>query len=114
MKISNLLGTPSRGFEPPPLKRDRPDDPVRVRLIVDLRDGRTFEIELPKGVRPRVDLTTEHDPGAPGFDYYASRSFRTTEDSVRIVIEADTRDGRAEDDGCLFRFTVREPKEASA
>lgn len=108
MKIGDLLA-PASG--PSSFTRDRPDDPIEVCLTVKLRDGRTVEVEFPKGVRPKVDLTVDNDPGGPWLDFGAMWTYQMTESAVRIVVEADTRDGRAEDDGSLFRFTAREPKE---
>ncbi len=96
------------------LTRDRPDDPVEVHLMVELRDGRIIDVEMPKGVRPTVDLTVGSEPAEPWLGFGTTRAVRTTEDFVRIVIEARTWDGRAEEDGCLFRFAVREPKEVDA
>jgi hypothetical protein len=107
MKINEMVDGPTLDWFDP-LARNRSDDPVEVRLSVKLRDGRTFEAELPKGVRPTVELTIDRDWDTSWFEYGEARPFGLVSDSVRIVVEASTRDGRAEDDGCLFRFTVQE------
>jgi hypothetical protein len=116
MKIHEMLDglTPPMRDRPELFTRNRPDDVVEFKLSATLRDGRTVEIELPKGVRPTVDLTIDRMPDELDFDYYKSRSFRMANDSVRIVIEADTRNGRAEDDGCLFRLAVQDSGEVTS
>lgn len=103
MKIGELLNDP----QPLSFKRDRPDDPVRVLLAVELRDGRTVEVEVPKGARPKVDMSVDSGPG-PMSVFGEARPIRTVERSARIVIDVKERDGVAED-GSMFRLTVREP-----
>jgi len=108
-----MIGGPASDSADGLFTRDRSDDPVEVHLTVKLRDGRTVEVELAKGVRPKVDLTVDRrEPDDLWLGFGASRMLRLAHDSVRIVIEADTRDGCAEDDGCLFRFAVRKSEGA--